>query len=145
MAAPVKYKAEYGKQATALCKLGATDHDLAEFFGVTDRTLRNWKIAFSGFSAALKVGKEVADDRVERSLYNRAVGYSFPAQKIMQYEGDPVIVDYVEHVPPDVVACIFWMKNRRPDMWRDKHDVDVSVTEKLADNLKAARERAAKD
>ena len=119
---PPKYKAEYPAQAEKLCRLGATDIEIADFFGVDVATIKRWKASHEDFCAALKSGKEQADERVERSLYHKACGYTYDAVKIMQYEGDPVIVPYREHVPPDTTACIFWLKNRRPDLWRDKTD-----------------------
>jgi hypothetical protein len=62
----------------------------------------------------------VADARVERSLYSRAVGYSFNSEKVFcNKEGEVTRVPIVEHVPPDVTACIFWLKNRDPAHWRD--------------------------
>ena len=66
------------------------------------------------FCRALKVGKQEADERVSRSLYMRGVGYSYDAVKIFMPAGakKPVYAPYVEHVPPDVTACIFWLKNR---------------------------------
>jgi hypothetical protein len=68
------------------------------------------------FGEALKLGKKEADQRVERSLYQKAVGYSYDAVKIFMPAGakKPVIVPYREHVPPSDVACIFWLKNRDP-------------------------------
>jgi hypothetical protein len=60
------------------------------------------------------------------SLYHRAIGYSYDAVKIFMHDGKPVEVPYREHVPPDVAACIFWLKNRRPHLWRDKHDMTVA-------------------
>lgn len=117
---PTAYRDTYAAQAEKLCQLGATDRDLADFFEVSVRTIDRWKTAQDAFCRALKSGKESSDDRVERSLYQRALGYSHDATKIMQHNGEPVIVPYVEHYPPDTVACIFWLKNRRPDLWRDK-------------------------
>ena len=68
----------------------------------------------------LCIGKAEADDRVERSLYSRAVGYSFNSEKIFcNKDGEVTRVPIVEHVPPDVTAQIFWLKNRDPARWRD--------------------------
>lgn len=118
------YRAEYAKQAEKLCRLGATDVDLADFFGVTVRTIHNWQARHAPFFHALKSGKAEADDRVERSLYLRAVGYTFDAVKIFMPAGakEPVHAPYREHLPPDTTACIFWLKNRRREEWRDKID-----------------------
>lgn len=32
----------------------------------------------------------------------------------------------VKEVEPDTTAQIFWLKNRKPDKWRDKQDVQIS-------------------
>ena len=63
---------------------------------------------------------------VERSLYQRANGYNYEAVKIFMPAGSkqPVVVHYIEHIPPDVTAGMFWLKNRDPDNWRDVQNVD---------------------
>jgi hypothetical protein len=116
---PSRYKPEYAGLAAKLCELGATDEDIAEAFGVALRSIYRWKAEYPEFCHALKVGKGKPDDRVERSLYLRAVGYSYDATKIAVYRGRSVIVPYREHVPPDTTAAIFWLKNRRADEWRE--------------------------
>ena len=140
-----KYRLEFVDQARKLAVMGVTNAQLADFFNVSERTIDSWIADKLEFSEAVKVGKAEADKRVERSLYERALGYSHPAQKIMQYEGHPVVVDYVEHYPPDVVACIFWLKNRCPERWRDRHDVEVASTVKhdheIIERLRRGRER----
>lgn len=120
MARPSGYKPEYVEQAEKLCKLGATDIELADFFRVERTTIWRWSQQHEEFCNALKVGKTAYDDRVERSLFAKATGYTFDAEKIMQYEGEVIRVPYREHVPPDTTAAIFWLKNRRPDLWRDR-------------------------
>jgi hypothetical protein len=79
--------------------------------------------------AALKVGKKEANNRVERSLYQKANGYSYDAVKIFMPAGakKPIYAPYVEHVPPSDVAAIFWMKNRDPANWRDAWQVEHTL------------------
>ena len=108
-------------------QLGATDREVAEFFNVSEQTLNAWKHVHPEFLESLKLGKETADRRVEQSLYRRAVGYSYDAEKIFPYEGAAVRVPYVEHIPPDTTACIFWLKNRQRDLWRDRVDATAKV------------------
>jgi hypothetical protein len=128
MARPSKYQPEFPAQAAKLCKLGATDRELADFFEVVESTIYLWKTEHPEFSEALKRGKDESDARVEQSLYRRALGYSHDAVKIFHEKGEdtPVIVPYVEHYAPDTVACIFWLKNRQPEKWRDKTDTELS-------------------
>jgi hypothetical protein len=118
---PSTFKPEYVEQARKLCLLGHTDQEIAEFFGITRRGFDKWKVKNPSLVRTLKAAKEGADNRVERSLYNRAVGYSYDAVKIFLPAGTktPVYAPYVEHVPPDVTAQIFWLKNRDPAHWRD--------------------------
>lgn len=124
---PTSYKAEFVEQARKLCQLGATDAELADFFNVTTVTIWRWQSAHQEFCNALKRGKDAADERVERSLYARATGYTFEAVKIFMPSGaeEPVYAKYQEHCPPDTTAAIFWLKNRRAKEWRDiqRHEV----------------------
>lgn len=99
---------------------------MADFFGVTINTIGNWKARYPEFLGALKDGKDAADNRVERSLYHRAVGYSYDAVHFSSYRGAVTKTKYREHCPPDTTAQIFWLKNRRPDQWRDKQIQEVT-------------------
>lgn len=108
---------------------GYTDKQLADIFCVDERTINNWKKAYPLFFQSIKKGKMLADAKVEASLFQRATGYSHPAVKIMPVDGEVVEVPYIKHYPPDGVSCMFWLKNRQPDKWRDKREVGVSDTE----------------
>lgn len=119
------YKPEYADIARQKCELGATYKDLADEFRVGVGAINNWKSSFVEFAKALKVGKAPADDRVEASLYHRATGYTFESEKIFQFQGEIIRAKTVEHVPPDTTAMIFWLKNRRPDDWREKQEFSV--------------------
>ena len=112
-----KYRPKYAQMASKACAAGFTDRELAELFGVGESTINKWKLDHVEFAGALKRGKFPADERVERSLFQRAIGYTYDTVKILKPAGttEPVIVPYRQHVPPDVTACIFWLKNRRPD------------------------------
>lgn len=136
---PTAFKPEFVEQAKKLCALGATDVEMADFFGTTITTIKNWKSRYPEFLASLKLGKEAADDRVATSLYQRAMGYTHEAVKIFMPAGakKPVLVPYREHVPPDTTACIFWLKNRRQQEWRDIQRVEhgeAGEFDRLADN-----------
>ena len=123
---PTKYRPEFAEQAQKLCELGATDFELAKFFNVDTATIYRWKNSNVEFCEAARVGKEKADDRVVRSLYNRAVGYSFESEKVFHNQGEIVRAPIVEHVPPDQSAAMNWLKNRRPDDWRDRREHNLS-------------------
>lgn len=114
--------------AQTLASLGATDLEIAQAFEVSIRTIHRWKLEYPEFREALEIGKDVADKRVESSLYQRATGYSFDSEKIVVVEGEPQRVEIIEHVPPDVKAAMWWLQNRNPEKWRAvqhiKHDVE---------------------
>ena len=128
MARPTKFKSEFVPQASKLAALGATDIEIADFFEVTERTLNRWKNESDEFCQSLKVGKTVADDRVERSLFARANGYEHEDVDIRVVDHVIVQTKLRKYYPPDTTACIFWLKNRRPDLWRDKVDMQHSGT-----------------
>jgi hypothetical protein len=126
---PSSYKPEYAEQAYKLCLLGAKDTEMTDFFGVTEKTFNNWKTDHKEFLQSLKEGKEYADANVASRLYQRAMGYSHPEDKIFNDNGVPLVVPTIKHYPPDTAAAIFWLKNRRKERWRDKQDMEVNVKE----------------
>lgn len=123
---PTAYKPEYAKQAEKLCRKGFTDQEMADFFEVEVRTLHRWKATHEAFCHALQAGKEIADDRVERSLFARATGYEHDEVDIRVVGGEVVQTPIRRFYPPDTTACIFWLKNRRKEAWRDKQDHELS-------------------
>lgn len=102
-----------------LCEMGATDADLADALGVTIPTIWAWSSKYPDFFKAKNSGKDAFDPLVERSLAQRALGYTFDSEEIKVIDGEVRRVRVRKHVPPDVTACIFWLKNRRPALWRD--------------------------
>lgn len=98
---------------------GLTDEQIAHNCGITTGTLYEWKKKYPEIAEALKKGKAWADTQVENALYKRAVGYEF--EEVTYEDGKPV-KRVTKHVSPDVTAQIFWLKNRRPDLWRDRRD-----------------------
>jgi len=119
---PSKYSQELDEQAEKLCRLGATDKDIAQFFGVTETTLNNWKLRHPSFLESLKRGKDEVDSQVEQSLFRRATGYSHDDVHVSSYQGAVTLTPIIKHYPPDPTAMIFWLKNRQPDKWRDKRE-----------------------
>lgn len=122
---PTDYREEYNEQARKLCLLGATDVELAEFFGTSEVTLNAWKKEFPAFLKSMNAGKDVADAEVAEKLYHRARGYSHKAVKIFMPAGatEPVYAEYTEHYPPDTPAASLWLRNRQPKKWRDRQEV----------------------
>ncbi len=101
---------------------GLTDADISHNIGISVRTLIDWKRKYPAINACLKNSKDLADTIVENALFRKATGYK---TKEVSYKADSdgnlVPVSAVEkEVPPDTTAQIFWLKNRRPDLWRDR-------------------------
>lgn len=114
------------------CREGLIEKDIAKKLGVAYSTFRKYKNEYSALSAALKKGKEIADYEVENSLFKRAVGYEYEEKKVINYiNEDGTEREFKrevqkKQVPPDVTAQIFWLKNRKPDKWRDKQEIEHS-------------------
>ena len=118
---PTKYKKEFAEQARKLCRLGATDKELADFFEVVESTINEWKLKHDEFSESLKAGKRYSDDKVVDALYNRAIGYTLIEEKEEESEANGTkTVKTKRQIAGDTTAQIFWLKNRRPDEWRDR-------------------------
>lgn len=118
---PTDFRPKYCEQVERLCRLGATDEDIAAFFGKATSTINLWKAKHPKFLESIKKGKVVADIEVANSLYKRATGHVMKVEKVVN--GAKVRLNI--EVEPDTAAAIFWLKNRRKDHWRDKHEVDV--------------------
>lgn len=117
---------------------GFTDEEVAQCLKITRQTYDGWKKRHPGFFASLCDWKNGADEKVEKSLYERACGYSHPDTKPQWVEtveiingetvksGKWVYADLIKHYPPDTPAITLWLKNRKPNEWRDKQDLDIT-------------------
>lgn len=114
---------------------GLTDTQIAHNMGIGRSTLHRWKTSEAVIAAALRRGKTVADLEVEGALFRRATGYDATEERI-DCEGGIEIrrTTTRRHIPPDTVAAIFWLKNRRPDKWRDKQQVEAEVDSEIRIN-----------
>jgi len=122
---PTKFEDRLIGKCKALAEQGKTNEQIAAIIGVNVDTLYVWQSKFREFSEALKEGKSLADDLVEASLFRRAIGYKETIPKQAVYFGKVVEYEDTMACPPDTVAAIFWLKNRRPNEWRDKTEGKV--------------------
>lgn len=122
-----KGKYEYWLTPEGLIKLegwardGLTDEQIASNMGIRRETLIDWKKKYPNISNTLKKGKEVVDYEVENALLKRALGYTVKEEKLTK---DGCVVELEKEVPGDVTAQIFWLKNRKSSIWRDKPEED---------------------
>jgi hypothetical protein len=108
----------------ALAEKGSTNDEIAEILGIHSSTFYRYLERLPELREAIKRGKSPADTMVEQALFSRALGYSFD-EDVVTKAGDVVTVK--RKVPPDVTAMIFWLKNRKPDLWREKTEVDHNI------------------
>lgn len=121
--------------AWSLAIKGATDKDIAEAFGLSERTINRWKNEYESFKIAMEAGKEAADAKVERSLYERAIGYEEVEEKesVMEIDKDgnrkPLKVKTVKkRILPDTMAVMYWLNNRQRKNWSQRQDVNINST-----------------
>ena len=144
---PTKYKVSYNEDVYKLCLLNSTDKQIADILNISEATLNNWKQEHPKFLESIKEGKEKADSTIAESLYNRAKGYSHEDTHISNYKGEITTTEITKHYPPDTAAAFIWLKNRRPEKWRDKTEVKYSgssLLEKLRAMSPSEREQRSK-
>jgi len=118
-----KYRQEFARQAAKLCALGATNAQLADFFEVSIRAIETWIADKQDFRDAVLQAKQIADEKVERSLYERANGYAHPETVVTNNRGEIILTEVTKRYAPDTTAAIFWLKNRKPAQWRDRTEL----------------------
>lgn len=106
---------------------GLNDEQIAHNIGITTKTLYEWKKRYSAISEALKKGKEVVDFEVENALLKKALGYSYKEETQEEgLDGELTTTKVViKHMPPDITAQIFWLKNRKNMYWSNKEEAEI--------------------
>ena len=127
---------------TGWARNGLTDEQIAKNMGISRSTLAEWKKKYSDISDTLKKGKEVVDIEVENALLKKALGYSYKETtkelSVDNETGESKLVvtkEVTKHIAPDTAAGIFWLKNRRPDEWRDRVQEDNNVALNKLDDI----------
>ncbi|MBM3650483.1 MAG: helix-turn-helix domain-containing protein [Alphaproteobacteria bacterium] len=116
---PTRFEPEMCEQAHNYCLLGATNDELALFFAVSPSTVDRWIAERPEFGDAVRTGRIAADARVARGLYDRAVGYDRKVERQVVLDGAVKALTCIIHYPPNVQACIFWLRNRRRRSWSE--------------------------
>ena len=121
---------------------GCLDVDIAKKIGINTATLYTWKKKYSKFNDALKKGKEVVDTEVENALLKRALGYKYSEVKTESFsDGSVKKTVIVKEMPSDVTAQIYWLKNRKPENWRDKPSNEKEVAKIEVELIKNEEDR----
>jgi hypothetical protein len=129
---PSSFKEEYNKGLEELYRRGFTDNQivtiLKSFSGVgCEKTINTWKLKNAKFLQSLKDWKSAADLKVEKSLYERACGFEHPEEKVqLDRDGKWQRTMVTKKYAPDTTAIIFWLKNRKPEEWRDRAELELT-------------------
>jgi len=129
---PSDYTDELLRSVKLMLQGGATIPEIAHALDVSHETVHMWMIHHPEFADAIRRGRDQVDDRVEASLYQRAVGYSYWAEKVF---ANGTRMRVLEHVPPDPGAAAKWLANRRRSAWSDKLDVSLQADVKATGDL----------
>lgn len=126
---------------------GAVVAEMCEWLGISVSTFYRWRSEHPEFLEATKTGKAPADDRVQRSFFERATGYDYTEEQAIKVKIDKdtekvEIVTITKHMPADPLAAFKWLTNRRNDEWKDRRSVEHSGTIELPHPDQARRELA---
>lgn len=125
---PTLYKKEYDNQVYELALLGLTDVQIGNVFGVTKQTIINWKEEHPTFFYSLTQGKEEADGKVARAMYNRALGVTITEEALTK---DGEVVKLKKQLPSDTAAAKHWLANRQRNLWANNGESTIKTTEPL--------------
>ena len=127
-----KYDESFPQQALELAEKGLTDREISKQLGIATSTFYEYQKKHSEFSDALKRGKQPVDNDVENALLKNALGYDYEEQvteERIKEDGTSytsVTRTLKKHMPGDVTAQIFWLKNRMPKEWRDGKNIELT-------------------
>ena len=135
-----KYRMDFPKLAEEYAKQGMIDKEIALKLGISKETFYKYQKKYPDFSDSIKVGKGSIDHEVQQSLYKRTKGFEYEETHV-EYKDFPKpgekakptsVRKITKMIIPDVTACIFWLKNRMPERWRDKQEHDVRIKGSLS-------------
>ena len=122
------------KKAYEFARQGLTNKDIANNLGVSEGYFYEYLKKYPEFYEAIQKGKEEAIALVEDALFKRATGYNIEEEKIYiskTKDGKETVrkEKIKKHVAPDTTAMIFYLKNRAPEKWNDKRQLDITQYE----------------
>lgn len=120
---PSKYDQVDIPRLKELCEIGCSMDQMAKFFNIDVRTLYNYRTDHPDLFHGIKTSRDLRNDQIVRSLFERAQGYSHEEDKIFCHQGQIVTARTIKHYPPDTAAAFIWLKNNLPAEWKDKKEV----------------------
>jgi hypothetical protein len=139
---PTHYQPEYPELARRFCQMGGTNEDLADFFEVSRSTIDEWLRVHSEFADGVRKGRDLIDMIATDKLLSRVMGYTHEGKRYVLHNGEEKELRHVVHYPPDVRACIFWLRNRRRKQWLERATPEADA-ESIFDGLTEASRRVA--
>ena len=130
---PGKYRPKYAELAYKMAQLGTSHKRIAWILEISESTFYEWQERHAGFKIALKAGMDLADANVANSVCRGAVGYSHPHEEIKVIGEEVVRVPTMKHYPPNPHLATFWLKNRQPELWKEKVEIVEKPTIALVD------------
>ncbi len=134
---PTDYKSEYNEQVFEMALLGLTDVQMSNVLGVTEPTFNAWKKQYPEFFKSLTRGKEEADGKVAKAMYNRALGVTIIEEALTR---DGEVVQLRKELPSDTAAAKHWLANRQRDKWSNNGDTNLTISESLIINRTAPKD-----
>lgn len=132
---PSLFDERFVRIAHKLALVGCTAKEMADAFGIGERTLRDWRKMYRDFDQAIRTGGVLADAEVAHSMFKRACGFEHEQQKTMNGPDGPQVVKYMEYYPPDPYIGMRWLATRQP-AWRELKDA-AKLTVKLGELSKS--------
>lgn len=123
-----RYNEDRPRQAYQLTLLGCDEKEMAKVIGVERRTIVEWMKKHEDFRQAIEEAGTLAQAQVSASLYKRAVGFWYTAQKVVSYKGETEVVEYREYVPPDPWSAHKILSARRPQDWSTTQRIETTQT-----------------
>ena len=112
---------DYPEQVKAIAMRGLSDDEMAEVFGISPSLMKAWKQFYPSFAVAIDKGRTGADARVVQALFDKAIGYDHPEEKIhFDSDGDVHTYDTTKRYPPDTAAIKLWLTNRQKEHFTER-------------------------
>ena len=122
-----------------------TVDEICKILGISTNTFYMWKNKNPDLNKGIIASRAVADDLVEISLLQNALGVSVKETKVFCVDGEIIEHTVDKHFAPSVSAQIFWLKNRRPEEWRERVEIVTDPDDHVIIPIKDVGSSCSKD